>query len=229
MQLKTIFNKVERYKSFVVENTKWIPSEEDTQPPSIEIHMRARANGRPICSACGRSGSTYDHHGAPRRFEFVPLWAISVFLVYPMRRVNCQHCQKVKVERVPWAEGKSPLCTRFRWFLASWAKRISWMDVSVAFRVSWDKVYASVKFAVSWGLAHRDLTGVESIGVDEVQWHRGHHYQTVVYQLDEGRRRLLWIGADRTAKTLLRFFRWFGEERTQALKFVCSAVVLELL
>ena len=195
MQLQTIFNKVERYKSFVVENTKWTPTSEAKQPLSIEIHVRPRVNGRLICSACGQPGSTYDHHGAPRRFEFVPLWAIPVFLVYRMRRVNCQHCQKVKVERVPWAEGKSPLCTRFRWFLARWAKRMSWTDVSTAFRVSWDKVYASVRFAVSWGLTHRNLTGIESIGVDEVQWHRGHQYQTVVYQLDEGRRRLLWNGA----------------------------------
>ena len=46
----------------------------------------------------------------------------------------------------------------------------------------------------------------QSIGVDEVQWQKGHKYQTVVYQIDEGRKRLLWVGPDRTAKTLLRFF-----------------------
>ena len=80
----------------------------------------------------------------------------------------------------------------------------------------------SVKHAVSWGLAHRDLCGIESIGVDEVQWHRGHKYQTLVYQIDAGRKRLLWIGPDRTAKTLLRFFRFLGKDRSQALRFVCS-------
>ena len=46
--------------------------------------------------------------------------------------------------------------------------------------------------------------------------------KTLVYQIDEGQRRLLWVGEKRTVKTLLRFFRWFGKERSQALGFVCS-------
>lgn len=44
----------------------------------------------------------------------------------------------------------------------------------------------------------------------------------MVYQIDEGCKRLLWIGPDRTAKTLLRFFRYLGKERTARLQFVCS-------
>ena len=58
--------------------------------------------------------------------------------------------------------------------------------------------------------------------MDEVPWHRGHHDQTVVDQLDEGRQRLLWIGPDRTAKTLLRFFRFLGKSRPAGLKLICS-------
>ena len=72
------------------------------------------------------------------------------------------------------------------------------------------------------GVAHRSLEGVESIGVDEVQWQRGHKYLTLVYQIDAGSKRLLWIGKDRTTKTFLRFFRMFGKERSGQLKFVCS-------
>jgi transposase len=114
------------------------------------------------------------------------------------------------------------MTTELQWFLARWARRMSWKEVSEAFRISWDRVYEAVKQAVSWGLMHRSLEGIEAIGVDEVQWHRGHQYQTVVYQVDEGRKRLLWIGPDRTAKTLLRFFRFLGKERSAALQFVCS-------
>ena len=42
------------------------------------------------------------------------------------------------------------------------------------------------------------------------------------YQLDAGARRLLWCGPERKIKTLLRFFRMFGKERSARLKFVCS-------
>ncbi|MFC1681856.1 ISL3 family transposase, partial [Pseudomonadota bacterium] len=51
---------------------------------------------------------------------------------------------------------------------------------------------------------------------------RGHNYLTLVYQIDEDRRRLLWVGKKRKVKTLLGFFRWFGKERTQELGYICS-------
>lgn len=218
MQLKTILNRVTNYKSFVVGKVKWA---EDSEALCLEVEMRPRANGHPICSCCGEKAPGYDRSPTPRRFQFVPVWMISVVFVYCMRRVDCPRCG-VKVERVPWAEGKSPITREYQWFLARWARRMSWKEVCEAFRVSWDCVYTAVKQAVSWGLEHRDLEGIEAIGVDEVQWQKGHKYQTVVYQLDKGRKRLLWIGPDRKAKTLLRFFRFLGKERTAGLLFICS-------
>ena len=55
-----------------------------------------------------------------------------------------------------------------------------------------------------------------------MQWKWGHKYQTLVYQIDEGRKRLLWIRPDRTVKTLLRFFLFLGKQRSAKLQFVCS-------
>ena len=124
--------------------------------------------------------------------------------------------------KVPWCDGKNQLTTTYRWFLASWAKRLSWKGVADAFGTTWQNVFRSVKHAVSWGLAHRNLAGIESIGVDEVQWQKGHKYLTLVYQIDNGSKRLLWIGRDRTEESFRGFFRMLGEGRSQALKFVCS-------
>jgi transposase len=127
----------------------------------------------------------------------------------------------LKVERVPWAEGKSPITTSYAWFLAGWAKRMSWKEVAEAFRTSWDSVYQAVELAVAWGLTHRDLSEIDAIGVDEVLWHRGHKYLTVVYQIDAHCRRLLWIGRDRKVETLEAFFDFFGQGAGR-LQFVCS-------
>jgi transposase len=128
----------------------------------------------------------------------------------------------VRVEAIPWAEGKHQLTTTYAWFLAAWAKRLSWTGVAEVFHTTWDHVFRSVAMAVRWGLAHRDLTGITALGIDELARRRGHRYVTLVYQLDVGCRRLLWIGPDRKARTLLSFFRWLGPARTQALRFVCS-------
>jgi hypothetical protein len=56
---------------------------------------------------------------------------------------------------------------------ARWARRLSWREVAETFQVSWEAVYRSVEWFVAWGLAHRQLKGVESIGVDEIHWGRG--------------------------------------------------------
>lgn len=215
MQLKTILNSVERHKSFVYKKAYWIDGK-----TAIEILIEPRANGQAICSGCGKQAPGYDRL-SERRFEFVPLWQIAVYLVYAMRRVDCSNCG-VKVEKVPWCDGKNQLTTTYRWFLAGWAKRLSWKATAEAFGTTWQNVFRSVKNAVSWGLAHRSLENIESIGVDEVAWQKGHKYLTLVYQIDNGRKRLLWIGKDRTEESFRGFFRMLGEGRSQALKFVCS-------
>jgi transposase len=217
MQLKTILNRVEPFKSFVYGKVRWLEGEGRL---ALEVELRARKNSRPVCSGCGCAGPGYDRL-PQRRFEFVPLWQIAVFFVYAMRRVDCPRCG-VTVEQIPWAEGKCTLTTTLRWFLAGWAKHLAWLEVATIFWVSWEDVFRSVKYAVSWGLAHRDLRGIEAIGVDEIQWQRGQHYLTLVYQIEDGMKRLLWIAEERTEKSLRGFFEMLSEEARLSIRFVCS-------
>jgi transposase len=106
-----------------------------------------------------------------------------VFFVYSMRRVDCRTCG-VTVEMLPWAAGKTHSTHAFVWFIASWARTLSWSETARRFRSSWDTVFRCVEHAVRWGLAHRDLDGVTAIGVDELAWKKRHKYLTLVYQLD---------------------------------------------
>lgn len=216
MQLQTILNRVERYKSFVYGEPRWA----DNTLSTIEVPLRARANGRPICSGCGKRRPGYDRL-PPRRFEFVPLWQIAVVFVYALRRVDCPTCGVV-AERVPWSTGKSRLTTTYQWFLAGWARRLSWKEVATVFHTTWEHVRDSVRHAVAWGLVHRDLSGTTAIGVDEIQWRRGHHYLTLVYQIDAGCKRLLWIGRERTEASLRHGLELLGETFCAGLQFVCS-------
>jgi len=221
MQLKTLLNRVHPVKGFVYQKQRIV--EDATQPTGfrLDVRVRARGHGQGVCSCCGRRGPTYDTL-EERRFDFVPLWGIAVVLVYAMRRIDCR-CG-VKVERVPWCApgGKSPTTIAMQVFLARWAQRLSWKQVADIFWVNWQTVFRSVRAVVSYGLAHRDLSGVEAIGVDEVAYRRGHRYLTLVYQIDEGRRRLLHVAEGRTVKSFLRFFRMLGKERCAAIRFVCS-------
>lgn len=141
--------------------------------------------------------------------------------MYAARRVNCPSCG-VLVERLPLAIGKKKLTQPYAWCLSRWAKRFSWKETAEAFSTSWYHVFHSVEMAVTCGLATRSLLDVEAVGVDEIQWRRGHKYLTLVYQIDPTCKRLLWIGEERKEDTLVRFFDCFGAERSGQLQFVCS-------
>lgn len=217
MHLRTVLSFVYPHKGFVY-GTEVL----DRPSDRIRVSVRPRKGSPPICSSCGRPGTTYDHL-PERSFDMVPLWSLAVLLVYSMRRVDCQHCRRVIVEQVPWSVGgKSRLTTAFAHHLAGWARLLSWKEVARRCGSCWDSVAHAVEWAVEYGLKHRSLDEVNAIGVDEIQYHKGHRYLTLVYQIDAGRRRLLWIGKERTQATFHGFFDLLGEARSQAIRFVCS-------
>jgi transposase len=185
MRLITILNHCQHFPGFVYEKARLCP-----ESATIEIHVRPRRGSKPVCSGCHAPAAGYDHLNL-RRFEFVPLWGFMVLLLYRMRRVDCTACG-VRVEELPWAIGKHQLTKAYMLFLAHWARKLSWQETATAFRSTWDKVRQAVEYVVDWGLEHRNLAPIQAIGVDEIQYAKGHKYLTLVYQIEQGCTRLLW-------------------------------------
>lgn len=218
MHLESILRRLQPQPGFVYDKIVWAGTRAQ---PVLHAHLRPRRGARGICSKCCQKRRGYDVLGPPRHFTFVPLWAIPVLFVYAMRRVDCPTCG-VTVEMVPWAAGKTHATHAFAWFLASWARVLSWTETARRFRSSWDTVFRCVEHAVRWGLEHRNLDGIRAIGVDELAWKKGHKYLTLVYQIDHGRRRLLHMARDRKASSFRTFFDMLGTERSKAIAFVAS-------
>jgi transposase len=216
MELITILNCCHHFRGFVYQRARFT-----TDRKSIEISVRPRKGSAAICSRCHQPGSGYDQLHE-RRFEFIPLWGYFVFLLYAMRRVNCRRCGVVTVEEVPWGDGKRTLTKAYMLFLARWARRLSWKETALAFRTSWEKVFDAVEHVVAYGLAHRTLGQIDAIGVDEIQYAKGHKYLTLVYQIDIGITRLLWVGKERTIESFQGFFTAMGQEVISKICFVCS-------
>ena len=186
----------------------------------IEIDIVPRKGSKANCCGCGQPCPGYDRL-PQRRYEFIPFWGFKVFLVYARRRVQCPDCGVI-AERVPWARGKHQLCDAYMLYLADWARKLSWKEVAQRFRTSWEKVFNSVEYVVNWGLEHREMSDITAIGVDEIQWHKGHRYLSLVYQIDSQHTRLLWIGKERTEATFNSFFDLLGETAISRLRYVCS-------
>jgi len=212
---------VQHFVGFVYSEVRLLGEQ---KPEAIEVQVRAHSGIGPRCSKCQHRCPGYDRL-VERRWQFVPLWGIPVWFLYAPRRVKCKE-HGVVVEHIPWSEGKRPLTTAMMGFLARWARRLSWRETAQVFQVSWESVYRSVEWFVDWGLQHRQLRGAEAIGVDEIHWGRGlkaDNFLTVIYQIDAGCRRLLWIGRQRTEKTLRTGLQELGGEFVQGLR-LCAAI-----
>ena len=224
MRLISLLNHYQHFPGFVYERARLCaPSQ------TIEITVRPRRGSRPVCSGCHKPAPGYDHLNQ-RSFEFVPLWGCMVVLLYCMRRVDCRTCG-VRVETVPWGIGKHQLTKAYMLFLAhslgtraqgNGARKLSWQETTVSFRTTWDKVCQSVEYVVQWGIEHRQLGPIAAIGVDEIQYAKGHKYLTLVYQIETQCTRLLWIGRERTVASFEQFFALIGEELAGQIEFVCS-------
>ena len=214
MLIKTLLNNCYPIKGFVYGDQSRLAN------GALLIDLRSRRRSKGQCSKCRREAPGYDTLNE-RQFQFIPMWGYPVSIVYRRRRVACPE-HGVIVEHLPWAEGKSSITEPFRLFLSHWARFLSWKEVARQFGVNWQQVFESIEHVVAYGLRHRDMDNIRAIGVDEIQYQRGHHYLTLVYQIDLGCRRLLYIGQRRTAKTLLRFFRQLGKARCAMIQAVCS-------
>jgi transposase len=214
-------NAIQRFAGFIYQQVRMECGE--GKAAYIEITLAAHRGIPGRCSQCRQPAPSYDRM-PERSWLHVPLWGIPTWFRYAPRRVRCGE-HGVVVEHIPWNEGKRPITCAMMGFLARWGRRLSWRETAHVFQTSWEAVYRSVEWFVQWGLAQRVLQGVEAIGIDEIHWGRGKkadHFLTVIYQIDAGCRRLLWVGKRRTQATLRQGLQVLGPEVVGGLRFVCS-------
>jgi transposase len=181
-----------------------------TIEPDLRYHPR--------CGVCGTPGD-YRDTLTEHRFRHVPLWGIDVNLAYTPCRVRCSRCGGIHVEQMPWAAGKKRLTKALAVCIATLARQLTWQQVARLFGCSWGTVASAVSYVVAFGLAHRDLSEITHIGIDEISRQKGHVYLTNVYDLKTGT--LIWSGEGRSIKSLDAFFCFFGPERTKQLQGIC--------
>jgi hypothetical protein len=133
-----------------------------------------------------------------------------------MRRVNCKQCG-VLVEEVPWGMGNHSSTKVHMHFLGHWARKLSWKETAEEFRTSW------IRSTTRWRIWSPGGWSIASWGpFAPLGAAKGTKYMTLVYQVDLGCTRLLWMGKERTVKTFTEFFTMIGPEVSAKIEFVYS-------
>jgi transposase len=188
---------------------------EDTK--KLIIHIDIKGRRKLPCSVCGRRQKVRDRL-SQREWRHVPLWNIPVFIRYRPARIRCIDCG-IKVELIPWSNGKSSIAVPLSLTLANWSKKIPMNVVAKLYGVCWNTVYSAVKQIVDFGLACRNDYATTVIGIDEISRKKGHVYLTQLYDLVH--KKLLYTIEDRTYESLSALFKQWGQDKLMHIKGIC--------
>lgn len=170
--------------------------------------VMASVRGRSRCSKCGDKCPRYDRL-PPRRWRHLDFGRCAVYLEAKLWRVDCRRCGVV-VEQVAWADAGARHTRPFEELVGWMAQHCDKTTISTLLRISWRTVGAMIERVVARHRKSIDWSNVRAIGTDELSYRKGHHYLTLVCDLESGR--ILWSKEGRSAATLAAFFAEIGPE-----------------
>ena len=172
----------------------------------------------PVCTGCGKRAGAI-HSTATRRVTDLPLAHARVELVIPHRKVRCRRCG-VRGERHEFLSPYRRLTQRCERAVADLCRVLPVKQVAAHFGLDWHTVKAIDKRRLDREVGSPCYDGLRLLAVDEIAVHKGHTYMTTVLDLESGR--MVWIGAERTKATLLRFFAELTREQRATIEAVAT-------
>lgn len=168
----------------------------------VKVFIEADADTKFPCQACGEPSPRYDVR--QRWWRHLDTCEFRTLLSAQVPRVNCPE-HGVQQVMVPWAEPNSRFTGVFEALAIAWLKEASISAVARLLKLSWHEVDGIMARAVLRGLARRELTAPERMGVDETSFQKRHEYVTVVTNLDGST--VLYVADGRKAESLKAFYR----------------------
>ena len=169
-----------------------------------------------VCAICGRTQrGWYDR--TRRRVRDLSSGDTRVFLDFEVRRLQCQHCRKVKRERLDFLADNPFYTKRFAWYVGRRCRQSTIQEVAEELHLDWHAVKELDKEYMRAQLKRFGTPGPKAIGIDEISIRKGHTYRIVVSDLI--RHRPIWFdGEDRSEASMEQFYDWLGEKKTRGIR-----------
>ena len=168
-----------------------------------------------MCGVCGR---VYRRHydKRPRRVRDLSCGDKRVYLVFPLRRVQCSRCG-VKNEQLDWLADNPLYTKRFAFFVGRRCRQTPLTEVAEELFLDWHAVKELDKQYMREQLRRAGTPAPRVIGIDEIAIAKGHKYRIVVSDLERGR--AIWFGGrDRSEASLDQFFAWLGPHKCKKIR-----------
>jgi transposase len=156
------------------------------------------------CSACG-SRKVIARGLVERCFRSLPIGSRATFIVLPIPRVECLACGRVRQVPVPFADPRRSYTKAFQRYALELSKRMTIRDVAMHLGVGWDVIKDIQRRDLSHRFAKPKLKHLRHIAIDEIAVAKGHHYLTVVMDLESGA--VVFVGDGKGADALKPFWK----------------------
>lgn len=152
----------------------------------VEIEVEWPADTKVACPECGRRCGVYDHAGA-RWWRHLDTMGHTTRVCCRVPRSDCPE-HGVRTVDVPWATGSSKFTLEFEARSVELLLAARSQSQAAGFlRLGWRQVHEIQERAVARGLERRSTEQIERVGLDEKSFGRGHHYGTILTDLDQRR------------------------------------------
>jgi transposase len=182
-------------------------------------HFLAEPDKRfhPTCQRCGQRASAI-HSWAQRKIRDLNLATAKTWITCRYRKVFCAHCHGIHIENLDLFIPHLRVTTRLARYIYQLCALMTVSEVAEHMGIDWKTVKNIDKFYLERDYGQPDLKGLRILAVDEISIKKGHRYLTVVLDFLTGR--VLFVGKDRKAKTLKRFFNKLSISQRKAIEAV---------
>jgi transposase len=128
-----------------------------------------------------------------------------VFIRLPIARVRCFVCEHVRQVHIPFADPRCQYTHAFERYALDLCRHMTIKDVARHLGVSWDTIKDIQKRYLQRRFGNPKLHKLKHIAIDEIAVGKGHHYVTVVLDLNSGA--VVFVGKGRGTDALDPFWR----------------------
>lgn len=197
------------YQCFAIRGYRYVSQEYRQGGITITIDQE-RHHWR--CSACG-SKNVRPKGRRPREFRTVPIGTRPVTIRFAVPRVECLECGKTRQVKITFADPKRRYTKAFRNYVLSLSKCMTILDLSSLLNVSWGTVKEIQKEDLNRRVGKPKLRKLRRIAIDEIAVRKGHHYLTLVLDLESGR--VVFVGKGKGADALEPFWKRLRRSRAK--------------
>lgn len=169
----------------------------------LEIYVKPYKNGC-LCPHCMRRGRIINKTANIRVWQEPPVYGNRVTLWYSPREIMCPTHGRVQ-EDIPWAGPYSRITYRFEYCMLIFSQIMTQRAASKLLKIATSTLSDLLHRTITRLRQGHQIKQLESMGIDEISYCKGHKYATIVYDLN--RSCVVWVGKGKGRATIDLFFK----------------------